>query len=268
MEGRLNPGFSRREAAEELRLIASQQDRLHPGRITTVTVTDGSDIQNPSDRATLIWVVGLILWALTLLILIVCVNVATLLLARAAARRQEIAVRLALGAGRMRLIRMLLTETFVLASIAGLASLYLAYRIPDILLPWLVDQRSETVSDAYSRSPDWRVFGYLTLVTLLAGALTGLTPALQSLKVNLSEMLKGRAGQPGGAGGSRLYGLLIGAQVALSFVLLFGAGLFVQTSQKAATLDSGIETRQVLVANVFMRRGAAEKGSLGAFPTF
>lgn len=135
--GRLNPGFSHRDAAAELKLLASQQDRLHPGRTTILTVTDGSWIEEPEDRGKIMLVFTVILVALIIFVLIACVNAATLLLARAAARRQEIAVRLALGAGRARLVRMLLTETFLLASLAGLASFYLAYHIPGILNHWL-----------------------------------------------------------------------------------------------------------------------------------
>lgn len=253
--GRLNPGFSHRDAAVELKLLASQQDRLHPGRTTMLTVTDGSWIQEP-DSPEIKWVFGVILAALIFFVLIVCLNVATLLLARAATRRQEITVRLALGAGKMRLVRMLLTETFLLASLAGLVGCYLAYRLPRILDSWLTNPGGAT---DYSLTPDWRVFVYLTLVTVLTGVMAGLTPALQSLKVNLSEMLNGRQSMPGGVRGSRLYGLLIGAQVALSFFMLHGAGLFVSVARQAAALEPGFETRQVLETGLFVQRRGTEQ---------
>ncbi|MGH9840499.1 MAG: ABC transporter permease [Blastocatellia bacterium] len=266
VEGWLNPGFSRQEAAAELRMIAGQQDRLHPGRTTTLIVTDGSPIQDPHDRYGVTWAVTIILSALTMLVLIVCVNVTTLLLARASARRHEIAIRLALGAGRMRLVRMLLVETLLLASIAGLASFYLAYQLPGILVHWLTNQRSETAGISWSLAPDWRVFVYLTLITLLAGTMAGLTPALESLKINLSEMLKGRHSQKRVAGGgSRLHGLLIGAQVALSFFLLFGAGLCVRAYQKSVTLDPGFEMRQLLFTQMHSRNRNAGRRFWEAF---
>jgi predicted permease len=259
--GRLQPGFSRAQADAELRLLAGQQDRLHPGRITTVAVTDGSSIQIPSYGKPMVKVIALILGALTVFVLIVCVNVTTLLLARAAARHQEIAVRVALGAGRLRLIRMLLVETLLLASGAGLASVYLAYQLPGVLDHWLVNPWGEGGGTWFSKTPDWRVFGYLTLVTILAGVIAGLTPALQSLKVNLSEMLKGRQSH---AKGPRLYGILIGAQVALSLFLLVGAVVFVRTLQQAVNFEPGFETRRVLWAQLYAPDNT-ERRSWGGF---
>jgi putative ABC transport system permease protein len=250
--GRLNPGFSRRDAAAELRLLASQQDRLHAGRTTTLTITDGSWFQDPEHRGNNRMVFAALLGALLIFVLIACLNVTTLLLARAAARQQEIAVRLALGAGKMRLVRMLVTETFLLASVAGLASLYLTHQIPRIL-DKLLTSNSEGASADFSQAPDWRVFAYLALVTVLAAVMAGLAPAFQSLKVNFAEMLKGRQSNFGGDRGPRLYGLLIGAQVALSFCLLYLAGLFVSVAQKAASFEPGFETRQVISTGLFIQ---------------
>lgn len=254
LAGSLNPGFTRQQAAAELRLLAAHQDRLHPGRTTTLHVTDGSSLQAPS-AGQLPWVVATMVGVLTFFVLIVCVNATTLLLARAAGRRQEIATRIALGAGKTRLIRMLLTETALLAGVAGLASVAIAYHLPDALVPWLSNPRN--TSDAWSRDPDWRVFGYIAAITALAAVMAGLTPALQSLRVNLSEMLKGRHGiSSGSATGSRLYGLLIGSQVALSFFLLFGAVTSVRTLWQAASFDPGFETRNLLFVNVWDLRSS------------
>ncbi len=264
VEGRLQPASSRAQAAVELRLIAAQQDRLHPGRSTKVVVTDGSTIQRPFYGEQTFKAMILIMGALTVFVLIVCVNVTTLLLARAAARGQEIAVRVALGAGRLRLMRMLVVETLLLAAVASLGSVYLAYQLPGILEHWLTNAWGEGGGTWYSQAPDWRVFGYLTLATILAGVMAGLTPALQSLKVNLSETLKGRQSLPSGAKGSRLYGILIGLQVALSLFLLSGAVLFVRTSQKASNFAPGFETRQVLWARLHVS-DQAEQRSWGAF---
>jgi len=244
IEGRLNPGFSRQDVAAELALLNSQQDQLHPGRKSKIIVTDGSMVQRPDLQNRLIWVIILVMGILMLVVVIACVNVTTLLLARAHARRQEIVVRLALGAGRLRLIRMLLAETLLLAAIAGLASVYFAYLIPDFLNRWMVITPFD-----WQLTPDWRVFGYLATLTLLAGTLAGLAPTLQALKVNLSDSLKGRQSLFGRATGRGwLRGLLIGTQVAISLFLLVGAGLLMRTLQRVTAADIGFETRQVLAA--------------------
>jgi predicted permease len=262
--GRLNPGFSHEEAEAELQLLASQQDHLHPGRTTTIIATNGSAFEHPTgtnrEDHRLVFVV--LLGTLIFIVLIVCVNVTTLLLSRAVARRQEIAVRLALGASKLRLSRMLLVETFLLAGLAGLAGFYLTYEVPGMLDHWL-ENRVEEIG--WSLAPDWRVFVFLTLVTVLAGTMAGLQPALQSLKVNLSEMLKGRQSMSGGPRGARFYGLLIGVQVALSFFLLYGAMLFVSAARQAASFDPGFETRQVLWTGLTMQSRAREPRNWEAF---
>src|SRR5262245_11725086 len=256
--GRLNSSFSHQDAAAELSLIASQQDRLHPGRKTTLTVTDGSSAQAPDTPDRAIWGFYLTIVALTIFVVIVCMNITAMLLARAVKRRQEIAVRLALGAGRMRLVRMLLAEAFLLAALAGLASIYIAYRLPDTLWRWIHHESHQVVP--WSLAPDWRAFGYLTLVTLFAGMAAGLAPAIQSLKVNLSDGLKGRHSILGGATRrSRLYSLLIGAEVALSFLLLVFALVTVRAYHKSLTLDPGFETRQVLYAHLSMQSRSSER---------
>jgi predicted permease len=261
VEGRLNQGFSRRDAAAELGLLAGQQDRLYPGRRSAVIVTDGSMIQEPGMGRSAVWVITLMMAALFLVVLITCANVTTLLLARAEARQQEVAIRLALGAGRARLIRMLLSETLLLACLAGPISLYFAYRLPPLLDGWL---SPEPVS--FSLAPDWRVFSYLAALSLLAGLLAGLAPAHQSLSFDLANSLKGRGGFFGrGAGGLRLRGLLVGAQVMMSFMLLVGAGFFVRIYQQMAAADPGFNTRQVLATRQWMRQQVPPQGSWAAF---
>jgi predicted permease len=265
VEGRLNRGFSRRDAAEELNLVASQQDRLSPGRHTTLAITDGAEIHEPGAGYLVTWALALVTGAVTLFVLIVCVNVTTLLLSKAAARRHEIAVRLALGVGRVRLIRMLLTETFLVASAAGLASLYIAYHLPPVLRQWLMGGRGDLL-DAWSVAPDWRAYAYLALVTMVAGAMAGLAPAVQSLKVDVSETLKGRPGGVGPIGGrSRMHGLLIGVEVAMSFFLLWWMGISVRTYQKTAIFDPGYETCHLLFAGIWTKWAATEQHSWTGF---
>ena len=202
----------------------------------------------------------LVMGALSGLVLIACANVATLLLSRADARQQEIAIRLSLGAGRARLMRMLLTETLLLAACAGVASLYLAREMPVILLVrWLVEGTPE-----FSLAPDWRVFAYLASAVCLAGFVAGMAPALESMRVDVLDSLKGRRSVLGAAmGGSRLRAVLIATQVALSFVLLVGAALFVVTHYQIVTRDVGFETYQVLMPRVSYRNAIAASAMPG-----
>ena len=245
LAARLNPGFSRAAAAAELALLVRQQDALHKGRVSKLVVTNGSAIQEPGSSR-VAWMVALILGVLILVLIISCANVTTLLLSRADARQPEMGVRLALGASRMRLIRMLVTETVLLASVAGVASIYLAYRFPVLLWLWIA--KSIRV---YPLEPDWRVFSFLALSTLMAGTLAGLAPALESLKVDLLASLKGqRRFFTRRNTGNGLRNFLVATQVAVSLVLLVGSGLFVRAHQQLLNTDPGYETRQVILTSI------------------
>jgi predicted permease len=251
LAGRLTGGATREQVQAEASLVAAQQDRLHPGQVSATLMTDGALIHEPGARANIVPMAMLVMGALSGLVLIACANVATLLLSRADSRQQEMAVRLSLGAGRARLIRMLLTETLLLAMCAGAASLYLAWTVPVMLVAWLVDGTPEL-----SLTPDWRVFAYLATAVCFAGILAGLAPSLESMRVDVLESLKGRRSMLGAFGGSRLRGALIATQVALSFVLLIGATLFLVTHYRTVTREVGLETSHVLMPRVSYRASA------------
>ncbi len=246
LAGRLAPGFSRQQAKAEFTLAAARLDRQHPGRRTAIAFTDGSWIQEPDLPARTLWFLGLVVVAPSLMLLVSCANVATLLLSRAASRRREIAVRLSLGAPRIRIVRMLLTECLLLAAAAGVASLCLAWWAPGALFEFIAKRPAD-----FPLTPDWRILTYLAVAAVVAACLSGLAPALESLKSGLTESLRARKRFLGSG--------LVSVQVALSLVLLTSAGLFARAQFKVFGADPGYETRKVLVVPLRSASGVASK---------
>lgn len=247
VEGRIRPGYSKSAAKAEARIVASQQDNLHPGRKTELDFTNGSFSQLPGEQSKVLWIVLLWMGTVTVVLLMACTNVTTLLLSRAAARRQEIAIRLSLGASRARLLQMLVTEGLILASAAGAISAYLAYRVPDIFAKL-------TPEVHYPVKPDLTVFAYLGAVTLLAACIAGLAPAAESLNLDLTTPLKGQdRGSRSGTGKSRMRSILVAAQVAMSMLLLAITGLVAHAQYSISAADQGFETRQVLLVPLNVR---------------
>jgi predicted permease len=240
---RLRPGHSRRDAAAELNVLLQQLDGQHPGRRSRVLVTDGSIIARPSEDGKSLLVLSLLFGLLAMIVLLVSANVVSLLLARAHARRHEIAVRLALGASSRRLMKMLMVETLPLATLAGVLSLLLARALPPLLVRWLDDDPRDIALD-----PDWRVWLFVGGISLLAALASGLTPALEALNVDLMQSLKGRLqGLATRRGRHRLRDLLVAAQVMVTVVLLAGAALFVRAYVQISWQDQGFDTRHTLV---------------------
>jgi predicted permease len=242
--GRLAPGATRERAAAELRLIAGRLDAAHPGRSTTLRLTDGSTVAEPGAGRAAAWLVPLTMAAVTLPLVLVCANVTLLLLARAAARRRETAVRLALGAGVGRLLRMMLAETLTLAAVAGAASLYLLHAVPALVRHLLFSADTPF----YDTTPHAVALAYLAAVTTAAGLVSGWVPASQSLRLRLTDALKdddaARAGARGRWGATDL---LVGVQVAVGTVLVVGAALFFRAERVMASADRGFDTRRTLL---------------------
>jgi putative ABC transport system permease protein len=244
VEGRLNPGHSRTSVQAELSVIAQQQDRMHMRRKTTLIVTDGSIVAEPHLRI-VIWAVSSIMGALTLVLLISCTNVSALLLSRAAARKREIAIRISLGAGRVRLLRMLLTESVLLATFGGVIGAFLAWKVPTIIVGLL------EFAPAYSLKPDWAVFAYLAGITLIAGCLAGLAPIAESMKADLATSLKGREGLfVSSVRNWRTLDFLVASQVAMSLVLLAAAAICVRAQYTMFAAGPGFEIEHVLAMRI------------------
>jgi predicted permease len=180
--------------------------------------------------------------AVGLVLLIACVNVANLLLARAVTRRKEIAIRIALGASRFRLLRQLLTESIFLSVIGGIAGLIVARICVRVLTTYLPEQSQSALDVAV----DTRVLLFTLSVSVLTGLLFGLTPAWQTMRQSLTTALKDQTGTSAGPSRLAVNKLLIVAQVSLSLFLLVGGGLFLRTLRNLRTLDVGMNYKNII----------------------
>ena len=248
LAARLQKSYSRADATAELTTIMSQRDRAYLDqkvftldRKTTLVLTDGSFIRNPAMQSQVVAMMALIMGPLALVLLLACTNVTMLFLSRSVTRRGEIAVRLALGAGRGRLMRMLALESFITAAAAGLVSIYLANRFPSLLFSF-VDAGDG--NPAALIRPDWKVFGYLALLVLVATAASALAPMRESFRFDLITALKGREGSA--TMRSQTTGALTVVQIGMSFVLLAAAVLFARLPYLVRHADPGFETRQTM----------------------
>jgi len=240
LTGRLRAGVSMSEAEAELRLIMARLGEEFPdtNEDRTVNLMPSEDVRlHPFVDGAIIPVAGLLMGIVGLVLIIACANVANMLLSRASARRQEIAVRLALGAGRGRLIRQLLTESTLLSVVGGAVGLLLAYWATGLILAF---QPPIPVSVAIDVGLDVRVLGFTLLAALLTGIAFGLVPALQASRPELVGALRDEAARGGGkARRFSLRNALVVAQVAMSLVLLIAAGLFLRSLRSAQSLDPG-----------------------------
>lgn len=245
--GRLKPGVSMAQAEADLRGIARQLELAYPqtnsGR--TVSLVRGLGMF-PDDRAEIHGMLMLLLGAVSLLLLIACTNVAGLLLVRASVRQREMAARLALGAGRARLVRQLLTEGVLLASTAGALGLAMAYTIAHLataVLPVSPGLRQVDVT------LDGRVLAFTLAATVVTGVVLSAIPALRVSRVDPMTVLK--EGTPGsGRRRSLAQRLLVVTQVATAVVLLTSASAVLSTLHRLLTLDPGFATRDVAMASV------------------
>ncbi len=258
--GRLKPNVSRQQAQARLVTLVEEADKTFPGNPdkapnqvgdpAKVFLTDGS--RGHTDRVKdLSLPLKLMMGVVGFVLLIACANVANLLLARASVRRKEIAVRLAVGASRFRIVQQLLTESTILAALGGGAGLAVAYWSTGLLLGF--QQQTNVVPRAFDgqlANLDGRALTFTLGLSLVTGIVFGLAPALQASKPDFVAALK--EDTPGLGGRARWLGLrnlLVVAQVALSLVVLIGAGLCVKSLRALQAVDPGFEPAKVVTAS-------------------
>jgi putative ABC transport system permease protein len=248
--GRLKSGVAWEQALADMNTIARQLAQQYPesNKGWSVVGQKFYDWIVPAERRRALLVfVGAVIFVL----LIACSNVANLLLARGAVRQKEISIRMALGAGRFRIIRQLLAEALLLALIAGALGLLVAI--------WTVEALKTMNTANLPRldelSVDGRVLAFGLLISLVTGVLFGLFPALQASRPDLNETLKdGSRGSSGGAGGQRARGALVIVEVALSVALLIGAGLLLRSFWKLQDVKPGFEPERLLTMRINLPR--------------
>ena len=252
--GRLKPAVTVAQAQSEMDTIAGRVARER-----TATHTGWSTHLRPLA----IQVAGqtrpalfLLLGAVAFVLLIACANVANLLLCRSATRRKEMAIRAAIGAGRGRVIRQLLTESLLLALLGGGVGLLLG----DGGLRVLLAVSPPNIPRLHEATFDGWVFGFSLLVSLLTGVIFGLVPAWQAAKVNLSETMNASSRSNSSGGHSRSYGSLVTAEVAIAVVLLVGAALMLQSFRRLTTQDAGFAKTGVCAFDIAFRGARYEKG--------
>jgi putative ABC transport system permease protein len=262
---RLSPGATAAQATAELEPIYNQKvstlnkaggPPLPPERLGLQSAATGISSLRRQFSQPLFILMGIV----GIVLVIACANTANLLLARSASRTGEFGVRLALGAGRRRLIRQLLVESIVLAIAGGICGVGLAVLATRLLIAFMSAGQTPI---ALGLNPDVRMLGFTAAVSVLTGIVFGLTPALRATRIDLTPSLKtvGRSVR----GGLRSGKILCVTQVALSLVLLIGAGLFVRSLQKLNAQDSGVDRDRVLIVRV-EPRGSDQRNIPGTTP--
>ncbi len=249
VSGRLKDGLTLPQAQEAANLVGQRLQAEYPrtnDNARPLLIAE-SDVRLPPNlQGAALGFSGLAMAAVGLVLLIACANVANLLLARAAERKREISLRLAVGASRLRLFRQLLTESLLLSAAGGAVGLALASWVTGLLS---AIRLPVGIPVTFDFSLDARVVGFSLAAALATGVVFGLAPALQAAKTDLVGALKG-ADSSGGPRRLSLGNLLVAGQMALSLLLLTGAGLFVRSLENAGQIDPGFASERVLLGSV------------------
>jgi predicted permease len=258
--GRLPEGGSAAQAGSGAEVVARRLQTAHPEsnrdrRFTVISLGDGPGVRE-STRPMLRLLGG----AVILVLLIACANVASLLLARAVSRRRETAVRMAVGAGRARLVRQWLAESVLLAILGSIGALLIAWWGTPLL-------HTFGIPETIDLSVNPRVLGFTLLAAVASGVLFGLAPVAQTLRRDTITALRDEGGAVAtGAHAARMRSAFVVLQVALSLVLLVGAGLFLRTLNNAYSVDLGYEVDRTLLADINLDvRGYSQEAGQAAY---
>jgi putative ABC transport system permease protein len=242
--GRLKPGISIAQMNADLERVASEIRAEHPQEASGVGA--GGDFLAKQVTGHVESALRMLAGAVALVLLIACVNVASLLLGRATSRRKEIALRRALGASGFRIVRLLLVENVLLALLGGVLGLSLAYGG----LRALLALQPDGVPRLQEVHIDGRALAFAAVVSILTGLVTGLLPARHTWRVNLIDALKDGTRASTGGNTTRIRGALMTIQIAMAMMLLVGAGLLVRSFDRLRSVDPGVDPRGVVTASI------------------
>ncbi len=246
--GRLKPGVSMAMAQTDMDRVHRELEEREGSRQARVELESLTEAY-VGDVSSQIWI---LMGAVAFVLLIACANVASLLLARGEARRREVAVRTALGAGQRRMVQQLLTESLVLAGAGGILGVGLGYVGLQLLLPAVSDSLPSVMVGRIGLDPT--VLAFTLGVTVLAGVLFGIAPSLRVSRTQLTVELKEGGHGTAGRARHRLRSALVVSEVALSLVLLVGAGLMVQSMGELRSVDKGYDGANVFTASIPLPR--------------